>query len=74
MSESHFIVYLRDGAWQHSNRGTTSAPFVNREAAISAAIEEARNSGDDGAEVIVQDPEMSAETVWRSGQDDQAKT
>ncbi|MBJ3785317.1 DUF2188 domain-containing protein [Devosia sediminis] len=69
MSESHYIVSLRDGAWQHANRGTTSAPFKSRDAAIQAAIDDARESGDPAAEVIVQDPETTAETVWRSGQD-----
>lgn len=68
MSESHFIVYLRDGCWQHTNRGSVSAPFKTREAAIESAILDARNSGVTDAEVIVQDPETTAETVWRSGQ------
>lgn len=68
MSESHYIVRLRDGFWQHANRGTTAGPFKTRDAAIEAAIEEARNSGDPTAEVIVQDSETLAETVWRSGQ------
>ena len=71
MSESHFIVTLRDGSWLHTNRGTTSAPFKSREAAIEAAIEDARESGDPAAEVIVQDSETSAEIVWRSSQDAQ---
>ncbi|MHA6298817.1 DUF2188 domain-containing protein [Devosia sp. CAU 1758] len=70
MSESHFIVCLRDGAWQHTHRGETSAPFMSREAAIEAAIEEAQASGDSGAEVIVQSSETSAETVWRSAEKD----
>jgi len=70
MSESHFIVCLRDGAWQHTHRGTTSAPFTSRTAAIEAAIEEARKSGDSAAAVIVQASETSTETVWRSGQDE----
>lgn len=72
MSESHFIVYLRDGSWQHTNRGSVSAPFKTREAAIESAIEDARNSNDKGAEVIVQDPETTAETVWRSTDDSSA--
>jgi hypothetical protein len=67
MSESHYIVCLRDGSWQHNNRGNTSAPFTTREAAIEAAIEEARNSGDPDATVVVQDSETLSETVWRSG-------
>ncbi|KRB01223.1 hypothetical protein ASD83_06800 [Devosia sp. Root685] len=69
MSESHFIVYLRDGCWQHTNRGSVSAPFKTREAAIESAIDDARGAGDPEAEVIVQDPETTAETVWRSSED-----
>jgi hypothetical protein len=69
MSESHFIVYLRDGCWQHTNRGSVSAPFKTREAAIESAIEDARDSNDQGAEVIVQDADTTAETVWRSADD-----
>lgn len=69
MSESHFIVYLRDGCWQHTNRGSVSAPFKTREAAIESAIDDARNSSDQNAEVIVQEPETTAETVWRSAED-----
>lgn len=69
MSESHFIVYLRDGCWQHTNRGSVSAPFKTRETAIESAIEDARSTGDKAAEVIVQDPETTAATVWRSGED-----
>lgn len=72
MSESHFLVYLRDGSWQHSNRGNTSAPFKSREAAIEAAIGEAQATGDPFAEVIVQDSETSAETVWRYLPQDQS--
>ena len=69
MSESHFIVYLRDGCWQHTNRGSVSAPFKTREAAIESAITDAREADDPAAEVIVQDPETTAATVWRSGED-----
>ena len=69
MSESHFIVYLRDGCWQQTNRGSVSAPFKTREAAIESAIDDARNSSDQNAEVIVQEPETTAETVWRSADD-----
>jgi len=74
MSESHFIVCLRGGAWQHTHRGTTSAPFTSRAAAIEAAIDEARKSGDPAAEVIVQASETSAETVWRSAEDGRRPT
>lgn len=68
MSKSHFLVCKRDGAWLHTHRGTTSAPFTSREEAIEAAIGEARDSGDPDAEVIVQASETSTETVWRSTQ------
>lgn len=67
MTQNHFIVCERDGAWQHTNRGSISAPFKTREAAIESAIDEARNSGEPDAEVIVQDPEMQTSTVWRNG-------
>lgn len=69
MSENHFIVYRRDGCWQHTNRGSVSAPFKTREAAIESAIEDARNANDPSVEVIVQEPETTAETVWRSADD-----
>jgi hypothetical protein len=65
MSSSHFIVYLRDAAWQYSHRGTAVGPFGNREEAIDVAIKAARESDDPEAEVIVQDPETRTETVWR---------
>lgn len=68
MGQNHFIVCLRDGAWQHTHRGSISAPFKTREAAIESAIEEAEKSGEADAEVIVQDSETVAATVWRRGQ------
>ncbi len=69
MSENHYIVYLRDGCWQHTNRGSVSAPFKTRESAIDSAIADAREAGSPDAEVIVQDPETTDQTVWRSSQD-----
>lgn len=65
MSSSHFIVYLRDAAWQYTYRGTAVGPFTSRDEAIGLAIQAARDSDDPEAEVIVQDPETRAETVWR---------
>ena len=65
MSERHFIVYLRDAAWQYSYRGSVTAPFKTREDAIEAAIIEAQEEGDPEIEVIVQDSDMRSETVWR---------
>jgi hypothetical protein len=65
MSERHFIVYQRDSSWQFSFRGSITAPFRTREAAIEAAIEEARQSGDAEVEVLVQDANMQTQSVWR---------
>ncbi len=69
MTERHLIVYQRDNAWQFSFRGTITGPFSSRESAIEAAIEEARTSDDTEVEVIVQDNDLTEETVWRHGQD-----
>jgi hypothetical protein len=65
MSERHFIVYLRDAAWQFSYRGSITAPFKSREEAIEAAIAQAREENDPQIEVVVQDADMRSETVWR---------
>jgi hypothetical protein len=67
MSERHYLVYLRDAAWQFSYRGSVTAPFKTREEAIEAAIEEAQESEDPDIEVLVQDADMRMETVWRPG-------
>ena len=74
MTQNHYIVCERDGAWQHTNRGSISAPFKTREAAIESAIDEARDSGQFDAEVIVQDPETQSRTVWRHGEAGQASS
>jgi hypothetical protein len=66
MGNSHFIVSQRNDAWQHTNRGSVSAPFKTMEEAVQSAIEEARNSGDVDAEVIVQQPDTQTRTVWRT--------
>lgn len=65
MSERHFIVYLRDSAWQYSYRGSVTAPFRSREEAIESAIAEAREENDPEIEVVVQEADMRSETVWR---------
>ncbi len=70
MAERHVIVYLRDGAWQFTFRGTVTAPFSSREEAIEAAIGEARALADPDIEVIVQDVDLTQETVWRAGPGD----
>ena len=66
MSSSHYIVYLRDSLWQYTFRGSPVGPFADRDEAIASAIKAARESEDPEAEVIVQDPETRAETVWRT--------
>lgn len=65
MSERHMIVYLRDSSWQFTYRGSVTAPFRCRKDAVAAAIEEARQTGDVDLEVLVQEPNMQTQTVWR---------
>lgn len=65
MSQRHFLVYLRDSAWQFSHKGSITAPFRSREEAIEAAINAAQQTNDDQIEVVVQDSDMRTETVWR---------
>lgn len=69
MSQSHFIVYERGAKWQFTNKGSITAPFDDRSEAIEAAIGAARNSGDSGAVVIVQDPDTDEKIVWRRDED-----
>lgn len=72
MSQSHYIVYERDAAWQFTNKGSITAPFDARADAIAAAILAAQESGDPEAIVIVQDHDTDERIVWRrdSGSDD----
>ena len=65
MTERHLIVCQRDSAWQYTYRGTITAPFSSRDEAIEAAIAEAREINDAELEVVVQDQDMTQETVWR---------
>ena len=67
MTERHFIVRYRDAAWHYAYRGNITGPFGSRDEAIEAAIKEACDTGEPEAEVIVQDPDMRQETVWRHG-------
>lgn len=67
MSQHHLIVYRRDNAWQFTYRGTITAPFISREEAVAAAIIEARALADDDIKVVVQNTDMTEETVWRAG-------
>jgi hypothetical protein len=63
--ERHFIVYFRDANWQFTYRGSITGPFADRDAAVQAAIQEAQHTGEKNVEVIVQEPDMRQETVWR---------
>jgi hypothetical protein len=54
-------VFFRHSAWQYTFCGSITAPFGSREEAIEAA----RESQGPQAEVIVQNPDMQEETVWR---------
>ncbi|UYO00010.1 MAG: DUF2188 domain-containing protein [Devosia sp.] len=65
MTDRHLIVCQRDNAWLFTLKGTITAPFQTREAAVKAAIAEARAQDDPQIEVIVQDQDMTQETVWR---------
>jgi hypothetical protein len=65
LSEGRFIVTQRDNAWSFSHRGDPAGPFKTRQEAIDAAIAEACNLGNPGAQVIVQDHDLTQETVWR---------
>ena len=65
MSNSHFLVYLRDASWQFSYRGSITAPFKTREEAVESAINAARNTDDPDVEVVVQDADMRTETIRR---------
>ncbi len=66
--ERHFIVLFRDAGWQFTYRGSVSGPFASREDAIAEAIREARATREPEVEVIVQEPDMRQETVWRPQQ------
>lgn len=66
MIDRHLIVYRRDSAWQFTCRGTITGPFKTREEAVEAAIIEARALNDPDIEVIVQDSDLTQETVWRA--------
>ena len=65
MTELHFIVSEKNGAWQYSSRGDITSHFGTREEAIAAAIKEARGIGAPEARVIVQDTNMQQQTVWQ---------
>lgn len=67
MTERHFIVCEKDHAWQHSYRGAVTGPFKSRAEAIEDAITAAAEVEDPDVEVIVQDHDLSQQTVWRHG-------
>lgn len=66
MTEKHLIVSQIESAWQFSIAGSITAPFKSREAAIEAAIDEARKRDDPEIAVVVQDQDMIEEIIWRT--------
>jgi len=65
--QDHYLVTFHDAAWQFTFRGTVTGPIKSREEAVTLAIAEAERNGEGDIEVIVQDPDLRQETVWRSG-------
>lgn len=63
----HFIVCERDAAWLHTCRGHTVGPFKTREEAVKAAIAAAQETGDEAVEVLVQNHDLTQETICQSG-------
>ncbi|RYE09772.1 MAG: hypothetical protein EOP22_07970 [Hyphomicrobiales bacterium] len=68
MIERHIIVSEKDHAWQYSYRGAATGPFKTKQDAIEDAIISARKVEDDRVEVILQESDLSQETVWRQVQ------
>lgn len=68
MSEHHYIVSNHDGVWQFSALGKTHAHFASEQEAIDAAITTAKEDGDPGAQVIVQELNKEQATVWQAPQ------
>lgn len=66
MTEKHLIVSQLESGWQFSIAGSITAPFKSREAAIEAAIAEARKRDDPEIAVVVQDQDMIEEIIWRT--------
>jgi hypothetical protein len=66
MTNNHFVISQRDSVWQFSFRGDVTAPFTSKADAVKAAIEAASKISDAEVEVVVQDADVRAETVWRS--------
>lgn len=71
MINNHFVISQRDSVWQFSFRGDVTGPFTSKTAAIKAAIKAASQVADADVEVVVHDADVRAETVWRSGSDQQ---
>ena len=65
MQNTHFLVSQRDSAWQFSFKGDITAPFHTRDAAVEAAIAAAEASDDPNVEVMLQDADLTMESVWR---------
>lgn len=65
MSSSHYVVSERsESVWQFSHKGEIAGPYASREAAVEAAISEAKASLDADCEVLVRDASLKTVTVW----------
>lgn len=66
MSTSHYVVSERsESVWQFSQKGEITGPYTSREAAVEAAISEARASLDADSDVLVRDASLKTVTVWQ---------
>jgi hypothetical protein len=66
MSSSHYVVSERsESVWQFSHKGEIAGPYASREAAVEAAISEAKASLDADCEVLVRDASLKTVTVWQ---------
>ena len=65
-TEHHYIVSNSDGVWQFSALGNIHSHYASQDDAVAAAIAAARQAGEPGALVIVQETNREQSTVWRA--------
>jgi hypothetical protein len=68
MTSSHYVVAEQGhSSWHYSHKGDMTGPFTTRDAAVAAAVAEAKASGDPHAEVVVRDADLKSQIVWQAG-------
>jgi hypothetical protein len=74
MHPQHYVVSEDNGRWRISFHGDIQGPFANKDKAVEAAIEHARQCARTGREieVLVQDIESNFHSAWKSGHGDNA--